>query len=102
MWCLWFFLSIRCPPRATRTDTPFPSTTLFRSVYLRRDRVGDTNGTIGGAFVALHRDEFGNIRGTIGGEYVELHKDRFGNTYGTVGGRSIRCHTDWLGYTDCG
>src|SRR3546814_12577517 len=30
---LWFFLlSIRPPPRSTRTDTLFPYTTLFRSV----------------------------------------------------------------------
>src|SRR3546814_11422300 len=26
-----FFLMIRRPPRATRSDTPFPDTTLFRS-----------------------------------------------------------------------
>src|SRR3546814_3987160 len=26
-----FFLLIRRPPRSTRTDTPFPDTTLFRS-----------------------------------------------------------------------
>src|SRR3546814_15277680 len=31
--CLYFFfLMIRQPPRATRTDTLFPYTTLFRSV----------------------------------------------------------------------
>src|SRR3546814_5296073 len=29
---LFFFLMIRPPPRSTRTDTPFPYTTLFRSV----------------------------------------------------------------------
>src|SRR3546814_2364763 len=30
--CLcFFFLMIRRPPRSTRTDTPFPYTTLFRS-----------------------------------------------------------------------
>src|SRR3546814_527559 len=29
--CLFFFLKIRRPPRSTRTDTLFPSTTLFRS-----------------------------------------------------------------------
>src|SRR3546814_6610928 len=29
--CLFFFLMIRRPPRSTRTDTLFPSTTLFRS-----------------------------------------------------------------------
>src|SRR3546814_5471217 len=27
----FFFLMIRRPPRSTRTDTPFPYTTLFRS-----------------------------------------------------------------------
>src|SRR3546814_1756272 len=29
---LFFFLSIRRPPRSTRTDTLFPYTTLFRSI----------------------------------------------------------------------
>src|SRR3546814_19568672 len=29
--CVFFFLMIRRPPRATRTDTLFPYTTLFRS-----------------------------------------------------------------------
>src|SRR3546814_10381897 len=29
---LFFFLIIRRPPRSTRTDTLFPSTTLFRSI----------------------------------------------------------------------
>src|SRR3546814_1887388 len=27
----FFFLMVRQPPRSTRTDTPFPYTTLFRS-----------------------------------------------------------------------
>src|SRR3546814_17872991 len=31
-----FFLMIRRPPRSTRTDTLFPSTTLFRSAEPRR------------------------------------------------------------------
>src|SRR3546814_14914426 len=30
----FFFLMIRRPPRSTRTDTLFPYTTLFRSLYL--------------------------------------------------------------------
>src|SRR3546814_11558159 len=30
--CCVFFLINRRPPRSTRTDTPFPYTTLFRSV----------------------------------------------------------------------
>src|SRR3546814_16935471 len=31
MFCFFFFLLIRRPPRSTRTYTLFPSTTLFRS-----------------------------------------------------------------------
>src|SRR3546814_14879683 len=32
---MFFFLMIRRPPRSTRTDTLFPSTTLFRSAVGR-------------------------------------------------------------------
>src|SRR3546814_17031724 len=32
MYCSYFFLMIRRPPRSTRTDTLFPSTTLCRSL----------------------------------------------------------------------
>src|SRR3546814_13536485 len=38
IYLLFFFLMIRRPPRSTRTDTPFPYTTLFRSV-----RIGATS-----------------------------------------------------------
>src|SRR3546814_5408481 len=38
----FFFLMIRRPPRATRTDTLFPYTTLFRS--RERRRRGDLRG----------------------------------------------------------
>src|SRR3546814_13096130 len=31
IFCYFFFLMIRQPPRSTRTDTLFPYTTLFRS-----------------------------------------------------------------------
>src|SRR3546814_18772992 len=31
MFCVFFFLMIRRPPRSTRTDTLLPYTTLFRS-----------------------------------------------------------------------
>src|SRR3546814_13011607 len=44
LFCVFFFLMIRRPPRSTRTDTLFPYTTLFRSrrpdlgrISLRRD-----------------------------------------------------------------
>src|SRR3546814_8118158 len=32
IYCFFFFLMIRRPPRSTRTDTLFPYTTLFRSM----------------------------------------------------------------------
>src|SRR3546814_1564909 len=45
---LFFFLMIRRPPRSTRTDTPFPYTTLFRSKLVDhhhlRDGIGMTSG----------------------------------------------------------
>src|SRR3546814_4139400 len=34
IYCLFFFLMIRLPPRSTRTDTLFPYTTPFRSLRL--------------------------------------------------------------------
>src|SRR3546814_11177044 len=34
--CDLFFFMIRRPPRSTRTDTLFPSSTLFRSAFFRR------------------------------------------------------------------
>src|SRR3546814_2965754 len=33
IFCSFFFLMIRRPPRSTRTDTLFPYTTLFRSLF---------------------------------------------------------------------
>src|SRR3546814_2156497 len=40
MYVIVFFLMIRRPPRSTRTDTPFPYTTLFRSHRIRRRGAG--------------------------------------------------------------
>src|SRR3546814_7283030 len=37
---MFFFLMIRRPPSSTRTDTLFPYTTLFRSVYKFVCRIG--------------------------------------------------------------
>src|SRR3546814_14146758 len=36
MFLFFFFLMIRRPPRSTRTDTLFPYTTLFRSIFWDR------------------------------------------------------------------
>src|SRR3546814_15892139 len=44
-----FFLMIRLPPRATRTDTLFPYTTLFRSI------VSPSSATAGLAKIARPR-----------------------------------------------
>src|SRR3546814_360008 len=59
-----FFLMIRRPPRSTRTDTLFPYTTLFRSIFaaLRRteqDRVVGSRRRIGleGCLNELGEDE---------------------------------------------
>src|SRR3546814_15398009 len=40
---------IRRPPRSTRTDTLFPYTTLFRSVYTLLPRLQQRAGAAGGA-----------------------------------------------------
>src|SRR3546814_4594379 len=40
MLLLFFFLMIRRPPRSTRTDTLFPYTTLFRSIWPARSATG--------------------------------------------------------------
>src|SRR3546814_6871807 len=42
----FFFLMIRRPPRSTRTDTPFPYTTLFRSTASGRHRRGSANARL--------------------------------------------------------
>src|SRR3546814_1795102 len=48
MFCCFFFLMIRRPPRSTRTDTLFPYTTLFRSGTHARFAIAtiDGDGTI--------------------------------------------------------
>src|SRR3546814_3228214 len=46
--CLFFLLTTRLPPRATRTDTLFPSTPLFRSlVHTGNDVVEEITLRIG-------------------------------------------------------
>src|SRR3546814_16252376 len=53
---------IRRPPRSTRTDTLFPSTTLFRSLYavdllLQRRRDGGGHGLgVGAGIAGAHHD----------------------------------------------
>src|SRR3546814_15428621 len=49
IWCVYiifFFLMIRRPPRSTRTDTLFPYTTLFRSIFPDAVKTADDIGRI--------------------------------------------------------
>src|SRR3546814_3990942 len=58
---------IRRPPRSTRTDTPFPYTTLFRSypAYNKVDlRASLTQGSWA---VNLYAKNIGDTRGLLGG-----------------------------------
>src|SRR3546814_17759247 len=45
--CLFFSLMLRRPPRSTRTDTLFPSTTLFRSLATDPASLGPLKGKTG-------------------------------------------------------
>src|SRR3546814_14356580 len=59
---LFFFLMIRRPPRSTRTDTLFPYTTLFRSVFLNRSssrRKVAFGAPYPGKIIAIHLSEIG-------------------------------------------
>src|SRR3546814_6197629 len=80
---LCFFLSIRLPPRSTRTDTLFPYPSLFQSAggHQRDAPVGgDVGAEVGnvlavegdgaslGAHQAAHALEQGGLAGTVGAE----------------------------------
>src|SRR3546814_5096880 len=76
---MFFFLSIRRPPRSTRTATLFPYTTLFRS-----DRSG-----VGPALIAVvgqsERHQHGDEVGVADAELAELAgrvADRLGGVVG--------------------
>src|SRR3546814_17971039 len=76
----FFFLLIRRPPRSTRTDTLFPYTTLFRSVFFARRRRGL------GRAVRQRREQ--QQRDDVGDLYHRVHR-------GTRGVRSEE-HTSEL------
>src|SRR3546814_13499024 len=65
---LFFLLMIRRPPRSTRTDTPFPYTTLFRSRLPESGlaAVADQRGEIARRLRAVVRDARGAQIGTVG------------------------------------
>src|SRR3546814_11169394 len=60
---VFFFLILRRPPRATRTDTLFPYTTLIRSELAAHDRVDATNGFEIGRFLRGYRRAHHEHRG---------------------------------------
>src|SRR3546814_14273292 len=58
-----FFLMIRRPPRSTRTDTPFPYTTLFRSqTDAEADAQGGSEEKRGAADRAARRHRRGAVK----------------------------------------
>src|SRR3546814_4860666 len=68
----FFFLMIRRPPRSTRTDTPFPYTTLFRSIDGTRDYVrGRAGWAISVALVEHGRPVIGVLNAPARGEHWE-------------------------------
>src|SRR3546814_13071455 len=75
-WSYFLFLMIRRPPRATRTDTLFPYTTLFRSLGARVE-VGEMIAPF--LDRAAHRGNFGRIAFTCRaplGRGVEQPRER--------------------------
>src|SRR3546814_6706725 len=63
---------IRRPPRATRTDTLFPYTTLFRSLRILRSRVSGRGRRFGGLGEGSVRDPSGQQRADRQREMVAL------------------------------
>src|SRR3546814_9239444 len=62
-----FFLRIRRPPRSTRTDTLFPSTSLFRSaVVIAGLARGDLGHTVEGHYEGIFAAVQGDVNHTIG------------------------------------
>src|SRR3546814_7184112 len=63
MYSLFFFLMIRRPPRSTHTDTLFPYTTLFRSVFLDfRQGIGVAGRAVRTGERGIFDDRDGGIR----------------------------------------
>src|SRR3546814_3677038 len=68
-----FFLMIRRPPRSTRTDTPFPDTTRFRSLLLwaEQAQTRQVPRAPGWYNLATHFPWIGMRTAEIGGAHVE-------------------------------
>src|SRR3546814_6474863 len=76
-WYRFFLLSIRRPPRSTRTDTLFPYTTLFRSLHLQpveRRLVRQLGPAAASGAGAAPRD-----RGGPAGDPRDPHRDQRGD-----------------------
>src|SRR3546814_12470410 len=71
--CFFVFLMIRRPPRSTRTDTPFPYPTLFRS-----------GTSLGQAERRVPGGVFADLGGAYGGLGGSGRRDR--------GNRACQCH----------
>src|SRR3546814_18327431 len=89
-----FFLRIRPPPSSTRTDTPFPYTTLFRSLVLP---AAGTSGAEEPFAVdrALHKTlcELQLLKLVEGGEFDSLPDARRVGRYTEVDRKSTRLNS---------
>src|SRR3546814_20940475 len=104
---------LRRPPRSTRTDTLFPDTTLFRSVWKRYfvataqvgkgDRVLDLAGGTG-YIAALLRDRVGEsgelVLGDINGEMLHVGRDRMTDRGNERGIEYVQWNTQALLFPD--
>src|SRR3546814_5357219 len=59
---------IRRPPRSTRTDTPFPYTTLFRSAPLN-----NFAGQLAGEGFTLFTEDYGSVS-VVGSSRIEVYR----------------------------
>src|SRR3546814_20533991 len=76
LWC--FFLRIRRPPRSTRTDTPFPYTTPFRSREVRPEDNGQLGPDRSGGVPAFPNVRCQILRAKPGQNVSQMHYARRG------------------------
>src|SRR3546814_17636366 len=73
---IWlFFLRIRRPPRLTRTDTPFPYSTLFRAVAAVEEAVAIGIGADERRPVAEFLDRVAQLLDGMGDRLHRQHRD---------------------------
>src|SRR3546814_13977932 len=90
MFCMFFFLMIRRPPRSTRTDTLFPYTTLFRSaadfpIARRHQRIDAARRRMARGIEQLHDATVdASVAGRQGGGFPRRRKFLVGHAVASV------------------